>query len=668
MQSQLKSLSKIFSETIFRIPDYQRGYSWEEKHLKDFWNDIEQLQENKSHYTGVLTLEPVSPENFNLWEDDLWIIKGRKFTPVYVVDGQQRLTTAIILIKCIFEKIPDEGQINFTSKVDVRKKYIFETKDSGISRSYIFGYEKDNPSYEFLKTVVLAEKSTNHHLPEETIYTKNLEFAKKFFTSKLSNLPYTELENIFTTITQNMLFLIFYIEEELDVFVTFETMNNRGKQLSHLELLKNRLIYLSTKFNGEASEKALLRKSINESWKTIYHHLGKVKSKRFTDDSFLQSYFIYYLGLESIRFIADDDDSAISENDESIFDRGISFSDDEYKDFLLDTFFSPKRLLPDHPKPLNLEAVFSHAQHIKNFTQNFFYITTPDASPWSDRVKITLSQINRLANTSLFMLTIACILKYTAEKKVTEDILIEIERFGFLKKLKHIYIEDLEYNNLVLRISDGKISADKVLQYLKECSDKIITASDFLDSIKNIGKGTGYYGWIALRYFMYEYEQHLRGKSMTSRQLLTWIEYKSEHYDTDHKTIEHIYPQKASDPYWQEMFKHYSIKERNTLRNSLGNLLPVSHAKNSSLSNKAFNAKKGTEFNQGGYKYGCLSEIQVSEIQEWGANEILRRGLELLEFMEQRWKFKIKSDKIEILGLSFVPEKENNFDKTHKLI
>ncbi|MCO2630525.1 DUF262 domain-containing protein, partial [Pseudomonas aeruginosa] len=41
MQSELKSLSKIFSETIFRIPDYQRGYSWEHKHLKDFWNDIE---------------------------------------------------------------------------------------------------------------------------------------------------------------------------------------------------------------------------------------------------------------------------------------------------------------------------------------------------------------------------------------------------------------------------------------------------------------------------------------------------------------------------------------------------------------------------------------------------------------------------------------------------
>ncbi|WP_214286731.1 DUF262 domain-containing protein, partial [Acinetobacter pittii] len=72
MQSELKSLSKIFSETIFRIPDYQRGYSWEEKHLKDFWNDIEQLPENRNHYTGVLTLESVSKSSYENWEDDKW--------------------------------------------------------------------------------------------------------------------------------------------------------------------------------------------------------------------------------------------------------------------------------------------------------------------------------------------------------------------------------------------------------------------------------------------------------------------------------------------------------------------------------------------------------------------------------------------------------------------
>ena len=59
MKTELLTVSKIFNEALFRIPDYQRGYSWELSHLKDFWSDIEQLSDSKSHYTGVITLEEV---------------------------------------------------------------------------------------------------------------------------------------------------------------------------------------------------------------------------------------------------------------------------------------------------------------------------------------------------------------------------------------------------------------------------------------------------------------------------------------------------------------------------------------------------------------------------------------------------------------------------------
>lgn len=133
MQSELKSLSKIFTQTIFRIPDYQRGYAWSEKQLKEFWNDIEQLPEGKGHYTGVLTLEPTEREQYSKWEDDQWIIESKSYTPLYVVDGQQRLTTSIILINCILESVPDDTLINFDEKKDISKKYISDSKDKGVS-------------------------------------------------------------------------------------------------------------------------------------------------------------------------------------------------------------------------------------------------------------------------------------------------------------------------------------------------------------------------------------------------------------------------------------------------------------------------------------------------------------------------------------------------------
>jgi uncharacterized protein with ParB-like and HNH nuclease domain len=208
MQTELFSASKLFTENLFRIPDYQRGYSWTEKQLKDFWNGIDQLEEGKNHYTGVVTLEAVSLPLYRRWDDDLWFIESKRYAPYYVVDGQQRLTTIIILLQVILEKMSEQETLNYSSKEEIRKKFIFESKDGGISRSYLFGYEKDNPSYEFLKTGIFLEQSDAHSTSEQTIYTHNLAYAKQFFTEHLASLSPALLERVFTRVTQNLLFNI----------------------------------------------------------------------------------------------------------------------------------------------------------------------------------------------------------------------------------------------------------------------------------------------------------------------------------------------------------------------------------------------------------------------------------------------------------------------------
>ncbi|MCB9477835.1 MAG: DUF262 domain-containing protein, partial [Deltaproteobacteria bacterium] len=301
MDEQLVSLSKIFTERIFRIPDYQRGYSWGEKQLKDFWNDLAQLDNESDHYTGVLTLETVPEEEYLHWQDDIWIIKSKRYRPFFVVDGQQRLTTAIILIQTIIEQISEKEKLNYDSKKDISRKFIFDSKDNGISRSYIFGYQKDNPSYETLKTKVFCEKS---HTAEEldTVYAQNLEHAKTFFKKHIKQLQKEDLGTIYTKISQQLLFNLFTITREIDVCVAFETMNNRGKPLSQLELLKNRLIYLSLKFNDTDEEKLALRNTINNCWKSVYHNLGRNKENPLNDDQFLQAHYFVYFGDNEARF------------------------------------------------------------------------------------------------------------------------------------------------------------------------------------------------------------------------------------------------------------------------------------------------------------------------------------------------------------------------------
>lgn len=54
---KLENLSHIFNNKIFRVPDYQRGYSWEEPQLEDLWRDIEILESSKDHYTGMLSVK-----------------------------------------------------------------------------------------------------------------------------------------------------------------------------------------------------------------------------------------------------------------------------------------------------------------------------------------------------------------------------------------------------------------------------------------------------------------------------------------------------------------------------------------------------------------------------------------------------------------------------------
>ena len=301
MKTDLYSISQIFTQRLFRIPDYQRGYAWSDKHLKDYWNDLIQLEEDKNHYVGVITVEEAPAESLVSWTDDHWIIKSKSFVPFHVVDGQQRLTTTIILIQCICEIVGIDEILNYDTIPEIKKKYIYDSKDKGISRSYLFGYELDNPSYNFLKAQIFNEKDGVKKDLDTTIYTQNLINAKNFFLSKLKMLDKSQIEDVFKKVTQNFLFAIYSMSDDIDVYITFETMNNRGKPLSHLELLKNRLIYLSTKFDTDNYERTQLRKTINLCWKAIYHHLGRNKDNPLDDDLFLLNHFILYFGKDIIK-------------------------------------------------------------------------------------------------------------------------------------------------------------------------------------------------------------------------------------------------------------------------------------------------------------------------------------------------------------------------------
>ena len=101
--NELESLKNIFKDRIFKIPDYQRGYAWTERQLKDFWEDVVNLPADRFHYTGLLSLKKVDRIVWNNWNDERWLLEDRGYKPFHVVDGQQQLPDGPQVARCVCE-------------------------------------------------------------------------------------------------------------------------------------------------------------------------------------------------------------------------------------------------------------------------------------------------------------------------------------------------------------------------------------------------------------------------------------------------------------------------------------------------------------------------------------------------------------------------------------
>ncbi|CAN1494992.1 Domain of unknown function DUF262 [Flavobacteriaceae bacterium] len=248
------NLSELFNQRIFRIPDYQRGYAWEEKQLSEFWDDLDEIAEVegelKKHYTGTIYLEQTQPT-----ADEKWLCGVKFFN---VVDGQQRLTSISILL---FEllKVADKGYCE-ESKEDLIKTFVSKSNSTGGSKVYKFSYSATDKNYNFILHSIFEDNKIVLQPNHQNHYTKNLSEAKTFFSTKISSLTHEQREILFKKLTTSLQFDIRTIEKDLDVQAVFETMNNRGKPLSTLEKLKNRLIYLTEKLDVAAEDKGSLRK------------------------------------------------------------------------------------------------------------------------------------------------------------------------------------------------------------------------------------------------------------------------------------------------------------------------------------------------------------------------------------------------------------------------
>ena len=495
-------------------------------------------------------------------------------------------------------------------------------------KSYLFGYEKDNPSDEYFKTKILEQKtSTADKVPEQTLYTTNLKSAKKFFKEKVEGEDKPVLKDLFKKVTNSFKFNFYEIDDELDECVIFETLNNRGRRLSKLEVLKNRLIYLTILLDGKDRDN--LRKDINEAWKTIYEYLGKNEAKPLKDDDFLYHHWIMYFK----------------------FDKS---GPEAYSKFLLSENFTVGNVID---KKLTSSDIKNYIGSLQDSVKLWFDLFNPERSRYSDETKEWFQKLNRLRMSAFPPLFMAAMIKCPEDKVLR--LLQSAEKFIFLVFMlsqRRSNTKSNDFYRLANSFYSGEEDIDQVIEHINSMTEVWVEKEDGKETIyyrwfnlEQFGQhikeqyktGEGYYTWNALPYFLYEYELHLQDIA-NGNQKVTWADFNKRKKED---TIEHVYPREAKDKSWKSSFAGYNKRKKEMLLHSLGNLVLLARSKNSQLQNKPFDFKKrhtDKNGNEVGFFNGSYSEIDVAKNENWTPDEICNRGKELITFLGERWDIDFK--------------------------
>lgn len=591
-------LRDIFGDRFFRVPSYQRGYAWGEKQLSEFWQDLDDLPKNHKHYTGSIFVR----SSDDVDTADQWLIENG-LVKYDVVDGQQRLTTVVILLHELISALGDDEGYLDQGKSELRKRYVCRERLNGTTRSFIFNYMSDNQNHSHMLASIFEEPNAIQQA-NPNAYSRNLDFAKSFFRERLEDLQHPEREVLFSKVTNRLIFDLRDVEKELDVESVFETMNNRGKKLTILERLKNRLFYLTNHLAVNSSdEKTLLKAKINQAWAVIYEEIGKDPEVLLDEDDF----FVAHLSL-------------IRTPQEAVFSEEAA----EKKIFEMFSIRSSKFDEPTVTFGVIEDYVVGISRAVKAWHQLH---VTRNGSPLQ---KILVLRSNR----EVKILLLAVLLE-TDDSKLQNELFAKIESLLFRNHVPGGGVFDerqLAYRAREIHMDEKELDLERLGIWLQELIDRPLEGSSFVEAVQYLFSyqrgAKGFHRWGDLNYFLYEYDEALKVQFKERQSKLDFATF-------DSSTIEHVIPQNWRNN-WRKAFKGVRLTPSNegemtkVMINTLGNLTVLFDGKNSSLGDKPWADK------QERYCTGSYNEIEISQNETWDLAEIRDRGFKLIDFLKEK--------------------------------
>lgn len=274
-------------EFVYKIPPYQREYSWGKEQWENLFDDINDNEEG--YFLGSI----ICINSANILD---------------VIDGQQRLTTISILLNSLLSIInkfnketPEKKLLDLSENEEsasmwmALKKFLF-LKDIG-ARLTLSIQNQNNEDYLYL----LASNNLENKIDLPKNYgNRRISKAYEYFKSRLLEIDDRTQRNKFSI--EELFFFLKKVESSMMVkidvdgissaFTLFESINNRGMPLTPIDLIKNSII-------GEMGKKDSFNKpeEINKQWQTI------VKNIEEYDDQvrFLRHYYHAFQNKQNIK-------------------------------------------------------------------------------------------------------------------------------------------------------------------------------------------------------------------------------------------------------------------------------------------------------------------------------------------------------------------------------
>ncbi len=520
-------LIKVLEKRLFAIPNYQRAYSWKSQQRKELFGDIEKTlyssDNNRHHFMATIVCLQTN-ETEEIGTDELERLD--------IVDGQQRLTTLIILLKAIalfLEKCSGELE-----KTEAQKLNELIVKDGGrlillqtnhISKIMFSNYLTCGKKPEITDLTTLAE----HNLYQA--FNECEKFVEGFKTSEA-------VLNLLKIVKNRLDFIFYVLEDEGAVYTVFEVLNSRGLAVAWLDKCKSMLMGIvyencSTK---SAKEKMLL---LHDIWSNIYSTIGK----------------------QLVR-------------------------DDEVLTVAATLWYEGENL----GKPLSIEKSIECFRKV--CTENVD--KTIEVSQWilqvaKELVKLYSNpRINAVTDIShARMLAIAIRLAKHYSKNDRNEMLLEWEKVTFL--IFGLHRMDSRYRvgdyvRVARKISKNQLTKEEAIKEIKSIADKF-TIKEAIEKII----GEDWYGSYDndLKYLLYRYEENLaleQGEKISEE---VWEKIWS---DSPAKTIEHIHPKTYTDKWKGKIGDNQEQIDK--IVNGIGNLVLLPPGVNSKAGQKPFFEKK----------------------------------------------------------------------------